>query len=510
MKSPEQQLAICRAYLTQKGIAEVDVVRDLDLSGSDFAKRKISQIIDRIRAGEADAIVVWEYSRFGRTLIGSLFYIKELQEAGGDLLSATQDIDASTAAGRYMRDQFLRLAEYQLDQIRDSWRSTHQRRLNKGLPHGGQPRFGYLRCPGCQRSEENPARYVCQNKCEGLLVHDPVRGPALAKAYRRFVDGDTLYAIARDAWEEGVTSLRGSRMTADQWRVVMDSGFAAGYLRSVGQGPKPTNSRPDSYPIWYDGAHDALISQATWDSYVELRLRQADAFTREREPKWSCTSMVRCGESDDNENLCLRIMRTAGGNSRGGTMVRAFRCAHSENHASGKTVNIRAARVDALVLDWIRKNAQGVETVQDRLDQREEIEVSRTRIVELERSIKTLLQRKQRINEGYEAGLNDLETAKARMVVADTEVREKKADLKRLMQQLASVEPPSKEKFSGLAEVWDSATPAERRKALRKVIRYVIVTPPRGGEKVSSMRIVPLWEPDIVPAHKRSKGVSVA
>lgn len=511
MKSHTEQAHICRFFCASKGIEIVgDPVEDLDLSGADFAKRKISECIERVRNGEADAIVVWEYSRFGRTLVGSLFYIRELEAAGGELLSATQDIDASTPAGRYMRDQFLRLAEYQLDMIRASWMSAHARRFREGLPHSGAPRFGYSRCPGCEKPR-GTRFYVCKNNCAGILLPDAdlpeenqpavLRSKWLYKGYEMIVDGQSFYRLATEAWQAGVTSLRGNRMRENQWRAVLDSGFGAGLLRARSdKTSRVTNTNPTTYDIWADAAHKAIAPQDLWDAYVERRARQSDNKTREREPKYTLSSLVRCGEICTDGTTCFEIMTVVGGGGgkdrRGNPKpkIKLFRCDRADKHKSGKTSSIAMHRLDGMVFEWLQKSARGEEMAQISMERAAKAAESDSQIPVMEDIIRGLERKKNRINEGYEAGLTTLEEAKARMAAVKVELEENQSKLRRLKAEAASNRVPALEAFQGLAAVWERATPEERRRALKKIIDHVRVEDPEiSAWHGRSARVVPLW-----------------
>lgn len=64
--SPEIQKAAVSEWAARRSRVIVDWVEDLDLTGREFAKRKIAAMIERVSRGEAREIAVWKYSRFGQ------------------------------------------------------------------------------------------------------------------------------------------------------------------------------------------------------------------------------------------------------------------------------------------------------------------------------------------------------------------------------------------------------------------------------------------------------------
>jgi DNA invertase Pin-like site-specific DNA recombinase len=62
---------------------------------------------------EGDTIIVWKLDRLGRNLLHVLETVKTLTERGVTLVSVTDGIDSSTAAGRMMIGVLGSLAEYE-------------------------------------------------------------------------------------------------------------------------------------------------------------------------------------------------------------------------------------------------------------------------------------------------------------------------------------------------------------------------------------------------------------
>ena len=311
MQSPENQLFACTEYAQRHGLRIVgEPVQDLDLSGRSFGKRQVAEIIERVRAGEADMVLVWKWSRFGRNNLESQINIRELEKAGGQLIAVTEDFDTTTTHGRFSRDNMLLVAELQAGIIGDTWKDVHANRHRNGLPHTGQPRFGYLRCPKCKKNEDDSKRYA-RCECGGVMVVDPVRGPALKEAYERFVAGEPLQAITLDMHRRGIRSLRGKEMGTNTWRQAMDSGFAAGLIRfrtaelRRKYGARP--SKPSTYDCWEPGKHEALISLETWERYKALRENTAP-LSWSTSGKYPYSGLVRCTVVRESGEPCGRKM----------------------------------------------------------------------------------------------------------------------------------------------------------------------------------------------------------
>lgn len=87
------------------------------LSGARDDRPGLAALLDYVRDG--DTVVVWKLDRLGRNLAHILSTVKELTDRGVTLVSVTDGIDSSTAAGRMMIGVLGSLAEYERELIRE-------------------------------------------------------------------------------------------------------------------------------------------------------------------------------------------------------------------------------------------------------------------------------------------------------------------------------------------------------------------------------------------------------
>ncbi|WP_366519748.1 recombinase family protein [Nocardioides sp.] len=96
-------------WAAREGVRVVgDPIIELDASSRSSKKRAIARMIEEVREGQYEGIVVWKISRSGRKLIDSLQNVAELREAGGFIASATENLnDIETSIGKFSRGQML-------------------------------------------------------------------------------------------------------------------------------------------------------------------------------------------------------------------------------------------------------------------------------------------------------------------------------------------------------------------------------------------------------------------
>jgi DNA invertase Pin-like site-specific DNA recombinase len=85
---------------------------------------------------EGDTVVVWKLDRLGRNTLHILETVKALTDRGVTLISTTDGIDSSTAAGRMMIGVLGSLAEYERELI------TERTALKREVSRANGVRFG--------------------------------------------------------------------------------------------------------------------------------------------------------------------------------------------------------------------------------------------------------------------------------------------------------------------------------------------------------------------------------
>jgi DNA invertase Pin-like site-specific DNA recombinase len=87
------------------------------MSGARDDRPGLSELMSYVRPG--DTVVVWKLDRLGRNTLHILETVKGLTDLGVTLVSTTDGIDSSTAAGRMMIGVLGSLAEYERELVRE-------------------------------------------------------------------------------------------------------------------------------------------------------------------------------------------------------------------------------------------------------------------------------------------------------------------------------------------------------------------------------------------------------
>lgn len=97
------------------------------MSGARDDRPGLAALMDYVRDG--DTVVVWKLDRLGRNTLHILETVKALTERGITLISTTDGIDSSTAAGRMMIGVLGSLAEYERELVKE--RTALKRKISR-------------------------------------------------------------------------------------------------------------------------------------------------------------------------------------------------------------------------------------------------------------------------------------------------------------------------------------------------------------------------------------------
>jgi DNA invertase Pin-like site-specific DNA recombinase len=111
------------------------------MSGACDDRPGLAALLDYVRDG--DTVVVWKLDRLGRNTLHILETVKALTERGVTLISTTDGIDSSTAAGRMMIGVLGSLAEYERELIKERTALKRAMSLANGTKFGRRKKVAH-------------------------------------------------------------------------------------------------------------------------------------------------------------------------------------------------------------------------------------------------------------------------------------------------------------------------------------------------------------------------------
>lgn len=497
--SPELQRDAITQWARRTGRRIVDWVTDLDESGRHF-KRKITTCVERVEAGEALGVAVWRYSRFGRDRTGNQKWLARLQKAGGELESATEPVDASTAVGRFQRGMILEFAAYESDRAGEQWKETHDhRRYKLGLPAQGRKRFGYVWHRRVIPDPTAPDGYRLQKE---RYEPDPETGPVVADLYRAYVDGDGFSILCGRLNRDGHRTTQGNIWTTETLTRYMDSGFAAGLL--IVHDPECRCRKTDGTcrnHVHVQGKFEELIDYGLWQAYQQRRKEVRATVPRSRTGLYECTGLCKCGGC--RLGTSLNTVRRGGASVTGW----AYRCSLRAKAGATACEGVLVPRhiVEREVRAWLNREAA------DDIDKAPPADLGPARDPAAEQAanvrararaqaeVDKQRQALARLRADHAADPDDW--APGEFEEAADVIRRKRATAQAELDSIPDVEPlPDRAEYAPLiistAEEWESLDTRGRNAILRRLLRRVaLIRHGRGADHVE-IQCHPVWLPD--------------
>jgi site-specific DNA recombinase len=206
-ESLEYQEEKCRLYALAHDIDVVDVLKEAKSGYIHYTLReKLTLARQLVRDGFVHIIIVWDLRRFSRNFVHSSMIFEEIESAGGEVVSVSENIDNSLT-GKLIRSILAWSAESEREKIVEYANRHWQARLEQNLPMAtGRAPYGW------KWQDKEKSRYVI-NKEEATVRFSIVT---------MFIDQDmSIRAIAHKLTEDGVlppAKSRGAKVKSTAWQ----------------------------------------------------------------------------------------------------------------------------------------------------------------------------------------------------------------------------------------------------------------------------------------------------
>lgn len=309
--SPERQREACTAYALAKGWQVVEVVEDLDVSGSDAGLRLDRPGLLRVREAlpVVDVVIFAKLDRLARNVADFTAFASEARGHEVALVSVAESLDLSTPSGRFVATILAAFAEMEAATISERHAQGKARARAAGRWVGGRAPFGTT---------------VEERRGEGkYLVPDPDTSPVARDVVGRFLTGESYTGLVKWLNGAGITTTGGKRWTPQVLRYWLGAESMRGALLEAPE-------------------RDAL------DAEMKARAEQRGPSRPGGSASALLSGVLRCA-------VCGRYVYNTASSGRG----RYYRCAsatHGEacppKGASGRPGYVPAEAADATVTAW--------------------------------------------------------------------------------------------------------------------------------------------------------------
>jgi site-specific DNA recombinase len=256
----DRQRDDCAKLLADRGWEGVEFV-DNDVSATSRKKRPAwAAMLDGLRSGEIQNVTSWANDRLYRKAKDQLDLLEAVKSARGVIATVKDgEVDPSTASGRMTMGILANVAEFETARKSERQLAKAKQMAQAGRANGGGPRpFGY------------EAGGVKVNRTEARMIRE---------ATRRVIDGESVYAIARDWNGRGIPTSTGRTWTAKQLGRTLRLPRLAGLRVHHGQ--------------TYSAEWPAILDETKWEllqRHLSPRKRKAG-----RRASYLLTGVIACG-----------------------------------------------------------------------------------------------------------------------------------------------------------------------------------------------------------------------
>ena len=257
------------------------VYADEGITGTSTAHRtEFKRLIADCNAGKIDLVLVKSISRFARDTVDCLHTVRRLKEKGIAVRFERENIYSTSEDGELLLTLLASFAQEESRSIGDNIRWGVRRRFAEGIPNGHKAPYGY-------QWDGEMFRII---QAEGEIVKE---------IYRRYLAGESAYAIAKTLAGRGITGRQGRPIEQTTVKDILSNcsytGTMALQKNYISEGHIRKRNKGELPLYLVDGVFEPLVSKDDFDKAQEIRQRRA-AQSGNRNSVWMPFSgIVKCG-----------------------------------------------------------------------------------------------------------------------------------------------------------------------------------------------------------------------
>ena len=286
--SLQNQEESCKAYILSQafnGWEYTKTYSDGGISGGTMDRPGLQALLNDIREGHIQVVVVYKVDRLSRSIIDFHKMMQEFDKYGCNFVSITQSFDTSNSMGKLTLNMLLSFAQFEREVSAERVRDKIAARKAKRLWMGGTPPLGY----------EVNERQLSVNEREAGIVR---------LIFQKYIETENMFAVAEYLNEQGFCTKK--------WVAKRSKREHGG-----GQFYKSNVHRILTNPLYigkiahyaqnkiYDGKHEGIISRDLWDKVqglIRRRINDPNAFLH-----YKCHKTVLVGKLYDDKGQNFRL-----------------------------------------------------------------------------------------------------------------------------------------------------------------------------------------------------------
>jgi len=303
---------------------------DNGYSGSNVERPAFQELMRQIETGCIDVVCVYRMDRLSRSLLDFARLMEFFNKHSVAFVSVTESFDTSSPMGRMVLGMLATFAQFERESIAQRTSDKMQASRRRGMWTGGRPPFGF-------------------DVVEKKLVVNTEEAKQVLEIFKLYLEWRSLLSVVNELRHRGITT---KQWTNKKGALAGGSAFTKSSLRGLLTNPLYVGKVRCGDEV-FDGAHEAIVDQETWDAVQELResngkrARRTGANGRN---KWSALlqGIARCA--------CGSAL-TFHHSKKGSRIYGYYSCSRyqKEGAASCPGSRVSAGKLEAFVVDQLRE-----------------------------------------------------------------------------------------------------------------------------------------------------------
>lgn len=160
VSTEDQDLRLQRKALNEYG---VDGIFEEKASGADMDRKMLNWMMHKIYLRRGDTVVVWKLDRLGRSVSGLIEIVQEIHDRGANFVCLQEQIDTSTATGKFFFHVIAAMAEWERNMISERTKAGMAAARAQGATFGRKHLI---------KDDEKRLKHMRKLNAEGKLLDD--------------------------------------------------------------------------------------------------------------------------------------------------------------------------------------------------------------------------------------------------------------------------------------------------------------------------------------------------
>ena len=183
------------------------IYADLGISGTSTRNREeFHRLLTDCELGKIDMVIVKSISRFARDTVDTLRTVRHLKDLGIAVYFERERINSLSADGELLLSLLASFAQEESRSISENIKWAVRKKFEQGIPNGHKAPYGY--------------RWDVALEMFRII---PEQGRVVQEIYRRYLVGESAYAIAKDLTARGVTGQQGGAFDQTSVKEILSS-----------------------------------------------------------------------------------------------------------------------------------------------------------------------------------------------------------------------------------------------------------------------------------------------